>query len=377
MSIAGIIFSNLHDRNIAELTRTRTMAAIPFMCRYRFVDFPLSNMVHAGITDINVITHYNYHSLMEHIGSGKDWDLALHSGGIKILPPYITAYANNVNTLYNSMLEALKSVHYSLQQIKQDYVVLSDCDVICNIDLNDVVNTHIKSNADITIVVKEIDFTTRDSRSGTLIEADENGRVTNMVVHPQNYMGYNYINLNVMVMSRKFLSSMLLEAIAHNYTSFNKDIILRNKDMMDFRIYKYDGFVASMNSFREYYNASMDILNHREYMDGLFNIPGRAIFTRVNNSAPTSYSNTANIKNSLIADDCNIQGTVENCIIFRGVKIGRNAVVKNSILFQDSYVGDNAYIDSVVSDKQVMFRDQTRIVGTRANPIYADKGTML
>ncbi len=377
MSIAGIIFSNLHDRNIAELTRTRTMAAIPFMCRYRFVDFPLSNMVHAGITDINVITHYNYHSLMEHIGSGKDWDLALHSGGIKILPPYITAYANNVNTLYNSRLEALKSVHYSLQQIKQDYVVLSDCDVICNIDLNDVVNTHIKSNADITIVVKKIDFTDRSTRSGTLIEADENGRVTNMVVHPQNYSGYNYINLNVMVMSRKFLNSMLLEAIAHNYTSFNRDIIIKNKDLMDFRIYKYDGFVASMNSFNEYYNASMEILNNREYMDNLFNVPGRAIFTRVNNSAPTSYSNTASIKNSLIADDCNIQGTVENCIIFRGVKIGRNAVVKNSILFQDSYVGDNAYIDSVVSDKQVMFRDQTRIVGTRYNPIYADKGTML
>lgn len=377
MSIAGIIFSNLHDRNIAELTRTRTMAAIPFMCRYRFVDFPLSNMVHAGITDINVITHYNYHSLMEHIGSGKDWDLALHSGGIKILPPYITAYANNVNTLYNSRLEALKSVHYSLQQIKQDYVVLSDCDVICNIDLNDVVNTHIKSNADITIVVKKIDFTDRSTRSGTLIEADENSRVTNMVVHPQNYSGYNYINLNVMVMSRKFLNSMLLEAIAHNYTSFNRDIIIKNKDLMDFRIYKYDGFVASMNSFNEYYNASMEILNNREYMDNLFNVPGRAIFTKVNNSAPTSYSNTASIKNSLIADDCNIQGTVENCIIFRGVKIGRNAVVKNSILFQDSYVGDNAYIDSVVSDKQVMFRDQTRIVGTRYNPIYADKGTML
>ena len=172
MSAAGIIFSNLHDRNIAELTGTRTMASIPFMCRYRFVDFPLSNMVHAGITDIKVITHYNYHSLMEHIGSGKDWDLALHSGGIKILPPYITAYANNVNTLYNSRMEALKSVHHSLQQIKQDYVVLSDCDVICNMDLNDVINTHIKTGADITLVAKHIDFTSRESHNGVMIEAD-------------------------------------------------------------------------------------------------------------------------------------------------------------------------------------------------------------
>ncbi len=188
MSVAGIIFSNLHDRNIAELTRTRTMASIPFLCRYRFIDFPLSNMVNAGIKDIKIITHYNYHSLMEHIGSGKDWDLAIRSGGIKILPPYITAYANNVNALYNSRLEALKSVHYSLQQMKEDYIVLSDCDVVSNIDINELVNTHIKSKADATIVVKRIDFTTRQATNGVMIESDEKGRLTNLIVHPKGYM---------------------------------------------------------------------------------------------------------------------------------------------------------------------------------------------
>ena len=98
MSVCGIIFSNIHDHNIPELTRYRTIASVPFGCRYRFIDFTLSNMVNSNIYNINVITHYNYQSLMDHIGSGKDWDLARRSGGIKILPPYITAYANNINT---------------------------------------------------------------------------------------------------------------------------------------------------------------------------------------------------------------------------------------------------------------------------------------
>ena len=134
MSATGIIFSNIHDANLPELTRTRTLASVPFGCRYRFIDFALSNMVNSDIFDISVIAHYNYQSLMDHIGSGKDWDLARRSGGIKILPPYITAYANNQNSLYTTRLEALKSVSYILERLTADYVVLSDCDVICNID---------------------------------------------------------------------------------------------------------------------------------------------------------------------------------------------------------------------------------------------------
>ena len=135
MKAAGIIFSNLHDKNIAELTKKRTMASVPFGCRYRLIDIPLSNMVNCGISNISVITHYNYLSLMEHIGSGKDWDLARRSGGVRILAPYITAYANYNNELYKTRLEALMSVQHSISIMREEYVVLSDCDGICNIDL--------------------------------------------------------------------------------------------------------------------------------------------------------------------------------------------------------------------------------------------------
>ena len=124
MAATGIIFSNIHDNNIPELTRLRTLASVPFGCRYRLVDFTLSNMVNSNIYNVDIITHYNYQSLMDHIGSGKDWDLARRSGGIKILPPYITAYANNSNSLYATRLEALKSVHNAINRIKDEYVVI-------------------------------------------------------------------------------------------------------------------------------------------------------------------------------------------------------------------------------------------------------------
>ena len=199
MSAAGIIFSNIHDANIPELTRNRTMASVPFGCRYRLIDFALSNMVNSNIFNVSVITHYNYQSLMDHIGSGKDWDLARRAGGIKILPPYITAYANNVNALYSTRLEALKSVSHSIGKITDDYVVLSDCDVICNIDLHDMIKNHIENRAARTMAVKKVTLNKKTAKANVLVEADETGRVTDIQAYPTNFEGESEINLNIMV----------------------------------------------------------------------------------------------------------------------------------------------------------------------------------
>ena len=216
MSVAGIIFSNIHDTNIPELTRNRTMASVPFGCRYRLIDFTLSNMVNSNISNISVITHYNYQSLMDHIGSGKDWDLARRSGGIKILPPFITAYANSSNSLYSTRLEALKSVNNSISKIPDDYVVLSDCDVICNIDFKDMVKNHIANGADITIAVKKVNLTKEKAKINVIIDSDADGRITDAKAGLTNFEGEADINLNIMVMHRQYLQEIVLDAIAHN-----------------------------------------------------------------------------------------------------------------------------------------------------------------
>ena len=377
MSVQGIIFSNLHDKNIPELTLRRTMASVPYAGRYRLIDFALSNMVNSGITSVSVITHYNYQSLMDHIGAGKDWDLARRSGGIKILPPYMTAYANQSNALYNSRMEALKSVNYSVSRFTSDYVVLSDCDVICNVDLNDMINDHIENNADITIAVKRVLLNKDSASRNVIIDADPEGRIVDINPYPTNVTGYRDIDLNILVINRDYLQSIVVDAIAHGYTSFNRDVIARNTAIRNFRIYKYDGYFANIGSLADYYSHSMELLGTPENRDEIFGIKTRPIYTKVRNSAPTRYAESSVVKNSLVADGCIIDGTVENSIIFRGVKISRGATVKNSILFQDTVIGENVFLNCVITDKNVVIRDGRILSGHETLPFFVEKNRLV
>lgn len=374
----GIIFSNIHDKSLPELTRKRTMASIPFGCKYRLIDFALSNMVNSGITNVSVITHYNYQSLIDHIGSGKDWDLARRSGGIKILTPYITSFANATNALYNSRLEALMSINYSLSRFTSDVIVFSDCDVICNIDLNDMINDHIKNDADITFAVKSVELTEAEAAKNFILHSDESGRIDDAISFPSHGVsGKHDINLNIFVANRKYIQSVVNDAIAHGYKSFNRDIIAPNLKKNNFRAYKYDGYFANITSMQSFFAHNMELITNPEVRDALFGVKNRPVYTKVRNSAPAKYGANSAVKNSLIADGCVIEGTVENSILFRGVKIGRNTTVKNSILFQDTVTGENVILNCVITDKNVVIRDDRMLSGHESLPFFIEKGKMI
>ncbi len=377
MSVQGIIFSNLHDKNIPELTHRRTMASVPYAGRYRLIDFTLSNMVNSGITDVSVITHYNYQSLMDHLGAGKDWDLARRSGGIKILPPYISAFANNQNALYNSRLEALKSINYSLSRFTSEYVVLSDCDIICNIDLNDMINDHIANNADITVATKRVLLSRESASRNVIVDTDGDGRITDVNPYPTNVSGYRDINLNIVVINREYLQSVVLDAIAHGHSSFNRDVLSRNAMRRNYRIYKYEGYFANITSLEDYFTHSMELLGEPENRAMLFDVKNRPIYTKVRNSPPTRYSATSSVRNSMIADGCIIDGSVENSILFRGVKVSRGASIKNSILFQDTVIGENVFTNCIITDKNVVVRDGRILSGHESLPFFIEKGKMI
>ena len=377
MTVTGIVFSNIHDSNVFELTRVRSLGSVPFGCKYRLVDFALSNMVNSNINDIRIITHYNYHSLMDHIGSGKDWDLARRSGGVKFLPPFITAYANNVNSLYNTRLEALKSVNYSISSLGGDYVVLSDCDVICNVSLNDMIEDHIKTGADITIAVKKMSLTRERAKHLVLIDSDADGKMTDVSSYPSNFEGDADVDLNIVVISRKYLQEVVMDAMAHGYTSFSRDVLARNVKFRNYRVYRYDGFFAGISSFEDYFKTNMELISDKSFYREIFETENRPIYTKVRNSVPTYYGEHSFVRNSLIADGCVIEGSVENSILFRGVKVGRDAVIMNSILFQDTYTGDNVTLQYVVTDKNVVIRDGVSLSGHNTMPIYVDKGKMI
>lgn len=377
MSATGIIFSNIHDHNIPELTSVRTIASVPFGSRYRFIDFTLSNMVNSDIYNVQVITRNNYQSLMDHLGSGKDWDLARRTGGIKLLPPNITAYADIGTTGYSSRLNQLKSVNYSISRLTDDIVVLSDCDVICNIDLNKIMDYHTKSGAVMTFAVKNVELTRDQAENNTIIYSDSEGKVTDVLAYPKDFEGRADICLNIIVVNRAYLQQIVADAISHGYTSLTRDIVVKNCNVMNYRVYKYDGFFGNVNSFADYFALNMQLIKDRSISNALFNVKNRPVYTKVRNSAPTYYSSASSVKDSLIADGCQIYGTVENSILFRGVKIGKGAVVKNCILMQDTVVGENASLNCVVSDKNAVIRDSRSLAGAEEMPYYIPKSKML
>lgn len=376
MAVTGIIFSNIHDTNIPELTRFRTIGSVPFGCRYRFIDFTLSNMVNSNIYNIDVITHYNYQSLVDHIGSGKDWDLARRSGGIKILPPYIHAY-HNVNTRFQTRLEALKSVNYSLSRITDEYVVLSDCDMICNLDLNDILKNHMETGADITVAVKHMKLAPADAVNSIVFESDPEGRITDILPYPKQYDGKGDVGLNILVMKTEYLQQIILDAIAHGHESLTRDVMSRNMQHMQYRVYKYNGYFANITSMEQYYACSMELVQNPAVRDALFHVKNRPVYTKVRNSVPAYYAASSSVKCSLLADGCQIEGNVENSILFRGVKIGKNATVKNCILMQDTIIGDGAYLNHVITDKNAVVRDNRMLSGAETQPYYIQKGKLI
>ncbi len=377
MTAAGIVFSNIHDESLPELTRLRTMASVPFGGRYRLIDFALSNMVNSGISKVGVITHYNYQSLLDHIGTGKDWDLARRSGGIKILPPFITAYdAKGVGHLYSTRLEALLGVVNFISRCTEDVIVLSDCDTICNIDISDVIDRHEETGADFTVVVKRITEGGISSPRHSVIFSDAEGRITDATEFSDDIRPGQEISTNIMVINRMYLLNILGDAAAHGYTSFFRDVIARNIHHANYRVYHYDGYYALVSSLAGYFDCSMQLLR-ADVRDALFGVAERPIYTKVRNSAPTIYRTGSSVGNTLIADGCIIEGTVENSIIFRGVKVGRGSVVRNSILLQDTVVGSGVSLNCVVTDKNTMVRDGRMLSGHETMPFFIGKGIMV
>lgn len=379
MNAAALIFSNIHDSAIPELTSTRTMASVPFAGRYRLIDFALSNIVNADIEKVGIITHYNYHSLVEHIGNGKDWDLARRAGGIKILSPFITAFENNVSRkVYSTRLEALYGVMSFINNCKEKYIVLTDSDLIVNIDLKDVVSKHEKSGADLTIVTASRKAQPEDDTDQTyILDTNSDGRVTTArTIVPADYQNEANVSLNIFVFNKNYLAEVLLDGMAHGYRHFYTDLVRNNLEKSRIMTYTYDGYYARISSLVSYYKESLRLLEP-EVRNSIFKVENRSIYTKIRNTAPTSYHPGSSIKNSLIADGCVIEGTVENSIIFRGVKVGKGSVVRNSIVLQDSYIGNNVSLDCVLSDKNVVIRDGVKLSGHETLPFFIKKRTMI
>lgn len=366
----GIIFSDMQDHMLSELTDPRTMGSVPFGCRYRLIDFILSNMVNSGISDVGIVAKSNYQSLMDHLGTGRAWDLSRKRGGLCILPPFGHAAAG----IYRGRLEALSGVLDYIRHSDAKYVLIADCDVVANIDFSEMLREHIEKEADITVVYKREPLRENQSMYTTVFRLDENSFVNDVLIHHSGSEEDN-VYQNFCIVSKDTLERLISEGASRSIYSFKQGVLQAMCHTLRILGWKYEGFSAKINSVNNYYHSSMQLLDPK-VREALFPRE-RPIYTKVHDEVPAKYGLESHVSGSLVADGAIIEGTLENSIVFRGVHIGRGAVVRNCILMQKTVISENVTLDHVITDKNVVVRADRTLVGYETYPLVIAKNSIV
>ena len=365
----GILFAYRSNSNLGELTRPRNTCSLPFGGRYRLVDFMLSNYVNAGITDVGLIVHESYQSLLDHVGSGKDWELSRKHGGLRILPPF--GYVGKGGGEYRGSMEALSGVYSYLQNIRQDYVILAWGDVAVNLPVAQIFQQHLDTGSDITLVCTPNYCGT--SGNCEYVTLDQNGQVNDLAIHPSTGVGLE--SLEVYIMSKDRLLEIVEYCTTHNIYSFSRGVLQPHLHELKIMPYIHQGYVARFPSVSGYFNNSMDLLKPEVRAD-LFN-PDRHIRTKDQSNPSTYYGPDAVSRQSLVADGCYIEGEVENSILFRGVTVEAGAKVSNSVLMQGTVVKAGASLSYVIADKSVKINENRSLMGHSTYPLAIAKDSIV
>ena len=366
MNVMGIIFTN--DATMGELTNKRTMASIPFGGRYRQVDFALSNLSCAGVRHVGIISRHSYQSLMNHIGDGEEWGLELGEGGLEFLTPY----AQSTVGTYRGKLESLNNAMDFLEYGDEDeLVVMIDSAVLSNIDLRAVIDAHVASGKDVTVVTKA--GICNGEKQIDLALKVEDGEIKDMVVDyvaPADYVA----SMDIFVLSKKFLIQSVKFLIARDKFHMDRDLVMGgwNRGQVSVNVYAFDGVAMFNESVEEYFRNSMSLIK-KEVRQNLFH-GNHPVYTKVRDRVPTYYGEGCEIENSLIADGCMLDGEVEESILFREVTVAKDAEIENCIIFNDAVIGEGAELKYVILDKDVTVTPGAKLIGTKKNPIIVKRG---
>ena len=370
-SALGIIFPNSYDALVPELVNVRLMASIPFASRYRLIDFVLSSMAHCDINNVSVMVNNNYHSLMDHLDSGREWDLVRKNGGLTIFPPF----AEKESKPYVGRVEALAGILENLRDQKEKYVVMSDTNLAVNFDFRAMIDAHIASGADVTVAYNEQELPesllkSQSNDKGFYYTFDiDDGRITKIYVNDKE-PGIQNFSMNIYVVERELLIDMVNTAFVRGQQFFERDVLLAQLNKLNVQAYKYDGYVARISGMKSYFDENMKLLDDHN-LDALFS--GAPIYTKIRDDNPTRYIEGARVQNVMAADGCVIEGEVENSVLFRGVKIAKGAKVKNCVLMQGTVVEAGANVEYLITDKNVTITARKEMRGTDTFPVYIAK----
>ena len=368
-NVLGIIFANADDNCIQALTGVRSMGSVPFGGGYRLIDFTLSNMVSAGMTKVGVVTNNNYQSLMDHISGGKPWDLSRKVSGLYLLPPFSTEAAENY---HSSRLGALKNITNFLFRSDQEYVLLTDCTYVANLDFGELFSFHEKNGFDMTLLYKH--GVAPKLEVQPVFDKIENGRIVKMSLNDYSGGEVDYC-VKAVLMKKPLLERLINESAARGRDSFEQAFFLRNVDRLKIGAFRVEPFCPVIDSVESYCAANFALLEPANYK-ALFG-GAHPVFTKAYDDMPAVYGLESDVKNSLIADGCIIEGEVENSILFRDCRVEKDAVVKNSIVMPGGFIGQRAMLNYCVTDKHVTVRGGKSLSGSDSFPVYVSRNIQI
>lgn len=370
MKLMGIIFAN--DATMGDLTEKRTMASLPFGGRYRLVDFHLSNMCAAGIRNVGIISRHNYQSLIHHIGDGEEWGLELGEGGLE----YLTPYAMSANDRYRGKLESL---YYAMDFLTfggdEEYVVMADSAILYNIDLQKVVDSHIESGKDITVVTKQ-GVANGKKRLDLALKMDDRGQIVDMAVNyiaPKDYLA----SMDLFVIKKDWLIRQTEEFVARDRYHMDQDLIMSlwQKNQISINVFCFEGVALYSESLEEYFSNSLSLLDHQIRQD-LFH-RHHPIYTKVRDRVPSYYGESSEVGNCLVADGCFLEGKAKDSVLFRQVTIGEGAEVESCVIMNDAVIGAGCKLKYVVMDKNVTVTPGTELIGSKGKLIVVNRGEVV
>ena len=363
----GIIYTLHSELALRELVEHRNSASIPFGGRYRLIDFALSMMVNAGIHDVGVIMERDYQSLLDHLSNGADWGLARHRGGLRLLPPFGLREAHSGH--FNGCMEALRSVSSYIRDIPQENVVLCAADWVGNIDLDKAVDVHMRTGADITAVCSEGFGPFPHHR----LVPDGDG-FARTLLFSEGGPGPGLFSREIYILKRDFLLELMdyCSDAVHNH--FHRDALANYLAKGGkIAVYEHNQYARRITSVQDYFDASMELFQP-EMLAELFPADGLPIRTKERAEVSTYYSDAAKVRASLVADGCYVEGELDHCILFRGVRVEKGAKLKNCIIMQDTVIKENASLNSVISDKDCVVTEGCVLSGTNRLPLVIPKG---
>ena len=369
--LMGIINLSEVEDNLGELSRSRPLAAVPFAGRYRLIDFVLSNMVNSEITNVGIFIQHKYRSLMDHLRSGKEWDLARKRDGLFILPP---AYTNNPMQIQRGDVENFYSNLDYICKCRQKYVVIAGPEMVSNLDYREALEFHKSSGAEITVLYTKVNCGTCECIGANVLVMEEDRQVIGKMEYKESG-DYQNISMKTFIMERELLIELVKDCISRGDYDFIKHCIIKNINKYKIYGYHHQGYVARISSLQSYYKHSMELLNPQIWKELFFK--SGLIYTKVKDEPPAKYMIEADVSNTLVATGCYIEGRVENSILFRSVKVHKGAYIKNSIIMQKCEIGPGVVLENVICDKDVIITANKKLKGECNYPLVVKKGQVI